>query len=298
MAYAGHRVHDLDDDEQTQQANYEEDAKVDDILGHLSNKLTQSVLSPPADRIGLVTPADGNNITVAQVEKVFECLKGRKIPDEEVRKLINRLVPFSKSIPGTNVYFKNEQKKLMSIIASPVYKDHPWTWFVTMSNADIFEEYIDRILYSDGNGIAVDGHTQLSRTERAALLRVNPALASRTFMLKQELLLDYIRNSKGLPLGPIEDIWVRVEFQRSWNAHLHYILSMRGSGNVGNLLDSENVSINIYSIISHRYTYYLPHASITKQFIYIDDSFITHYLISIRNLILFLLTPRCFLSLD
>ena len=187
MAYAGHRVHDLDDDEQTQQANYEEDAKVGDILGHLSNKLTQSVLSPPADRIGLVTLADGNNITVAQVEKVFECLKGRKIPDEEVRKLINRLVPFSKSIPGTNVYFKNEQKKLMSIIASPVYKDHPWTWFVTMSNADIFEEYIYRILYSDGNGIAVDGHTQLSRTERAALLRVNPALASRTFMLKQEL---------------------------------------------------------------------------------------------------------------
>ena len=83
MAYAGHRVHDLDDDEQTQQANYEEDAKVDDILGQLSNKLTQSILSPPADRIGLVTPADGNNITVAQVEKVFECLKGRKIPDEK-----------------------------------------------------------------------------------------------------------------------------------------------------------------------------------------------------------------------
>jgi hypothetical protein len=84
VAYAGHRVHDLDDDEQTQQANYEEDAKVDDI-GQLSNKLTtQSILSPPADRIGFVTPADGNNITVAQVEKVFECLKGRKIPDEEV----------------------------------------------------------------------------------------------------------------------------------------------------------------------------------------------------------------------
>ncbi len=42
MAYAGHRVHDLDDDEQTLQANYEEDAKVDDI-GQLSNKLTFGV---------------------------------------------------------------------------------------------------------------------------------------------------------------------------------------------------------------------------------------------------------------
>ena len=99
-----------------------------------------------------------SKLTVEQVQKVVDCLREKRIPDKEIQQLINRLVPFAKSLPGSNLFFKNEQKKLQSIIGSPVYKDSPWKWFVTMSNVDIYEEYIYRILYSDENGASDDSY--------------------------------------------------------------------------------------------------------------------------------------------
>ena len=217
----------------------------DDIeLGEADDTNTNNndAIDQRPNTINLPTANFGNEkLSIGQLEKVYECLKTRQITDREVQRLLSRLVPFSKSAPGTNAYFKNEQKKLQSILGSPLYQTNPWSWFVTMSNADIFEEYIYRILHSDSNGIASPGYEDLNRSQRAKLLRDHPAVAVRTFMMKQMLLLDYIMNSKSKPLGEVDDYWIRVEFQRSWNAHLHYLLSVRGRPGLGCLIDAENV---------------------------------------------------------
>ena len=181
-------------------------------------------------------------VTVGDIDVILNCLKTNTAAPARLMHLINRLVPFAKALPGTPLAFKNAQKQLHSVVASPLYKTagakKPWRWFVTFSNADIFEEYIFRMICSDGNGNVrtLEGEIlsgepgeeylrSLTRTKRARALRKNPALATRSFMIKQELIMKYIVEAEET-LGKIHDRWMRVEFQRSLNAHLHIILSV------------------------------------------------------------------------
>ncbi len=152
--------------------------------------------------------------------------------------LVNRLTPFSKAVPGTSLAFREERKRLYSIVGSPIYKGKPWRWFVTFSNSDIFEEYIYRIIFNDGNGNIKDdsgnilSHEEgerflknLSKEQRINLLRNHPAVATRTFMIKQDLIMKYIVKGDST-FGKLTDHWIRIEFQRSLNAHMHMILSV------------------------------------------------------------------------
>ena len=112
-----------------------------------------------------------------------------------------------------------------------------------MSNVHIFEDYLYRILFSDANSVCKERYESLTRIERARLLRDNPALASRTFMLKQTILLDYMIKSELF--GEIDAFWIRTEFQRSLNAHLHMLLSIRGAKTVSSIIDAEKVCLQI-----------------------------------------------------
>jgi len=196
----------------------------------------------------LTTDSTENNdktskkVTVGDIDVILNCLKTNTAAPASLMHLINRLVPFAKALPGTSLAFKNAQKQLHSVVASPLYKTpgakKPWRWFVTFSNADIFEEYIFRMICSDGNGnvrtlegeilsgeLGEEYLRLLTRTKRARALRKNPALATRSFMIKQELIMKYIIEAEET-LGKLYDRWIRVEFQRSLNAHLHIILSV------------------------------------------------------------------------
>jgi hypothetical protein len=86
--------------------------------------------------------------------------------------LVNRLTPFSRAVPGTSLAFREERKRLYSIVGSPIYQGKPWRWFVTFSNADIFEEYIYRMIFNDGNGNIVNESGEiLSGEEGESFLR-------------------------------------------------------------------------------------------------------------------------------
>jgi len=193
--------------------------------------------------------AEATNVTVQDIDTILSCLKLNTEAPARLMHLVNRLVPFAKAIPGTSLAFKNEKKQLHSIVASPLYNTEgdkkPWRWFVTFSNADLFEEYIFRMIFSDGNGnvINFDGVTLtgeaaeaflrgLTKVDRAKVLREHPALATRSYMIKQELIMKYIVDGDQACGGKVFDHWIRVEFQRSLNAHMHIILSVYDATNV------------------------------------------------------------------
>ena len=189
-------------------------------------------------------------MTVGDINSILSCLKNNTIAPKRLHRLVNRLVPFAKSIPGTSLAFKNEKKRLHSIVASPLYDGKPWRWFVTFSNADLFEEYLYRMICSDFNGEVKDEKGNiiygeagqdylraLDVPQRRKLLRDHPALAARSYVLKQDLIMKYIVGGDKT-FGHLEDSWIRVEFQRSLNAHLHIILSVRDEEHVEDLAKS------------------------------------------------------------
>ena len=201
----------------------------------------------PTDNLNAATEA--TNVTVQDIDTILSCLKLNTEAPARLMHLVNRLVPFAKAIPGTSLAFKNEKKQLHSIVASPLYNTQgdkkPWRWFVTFSNADLFEEYIFRMIFSDGNGniLNFDGVTLkgeaaeaflrgLTKVDRAKVLREHPALATRSYMIKQELIMKYIVDGDQACGGKVFDHWIRVEFQRSLNAHMHIILSVYDATNV------------------------------------------------------------------
>ena len=158
-------------------------------------------------------------------------------------------MPYAKAIPVTSLAFKQEKKQLYSIVASPLYQGKPWRWFVTFSNADIYEEYIYRMICSDYNGNVRDqsgkvlGKEQgefylrsLTKPQRQKMLRDHPGLATRSYMIKQELIMKYIVNANET-FGKPHDQWIRAEFQRSLNAHLHIILSVFDTEKIEKLVE-------------------------------------------------------------
>ena len=207
-------------------------------------------------------PVAANTVTVGDIENIVDSLKNNTLASERLMHLVNRLVPFAKSLPGTPLAFKNAKKELHSIVASPLYDKKPWRWFITFSNADLFEEYIFRMICSDGNGnvktlggVTLTGEEaeaylrSLTLAERTAQLRMHPALATRSYMIKQQLIMKYIVEAQEI-FGKVVDHWIRVEFQRSLNAHLHIILSVHDDSNLERLaLVGQRLSDDLASLL-------------------------------------------------
>ena len=190
---------------------------------------------------------ESSQITVGDINKIIDCLRNNTLAPARLMHLVNRLVPFAKSLPGTALAFKNERKQLHSRIASPIYEDKPWRWFITMSNADKFEEYLYRWIFNDGNGdvrdfdnnVLTGEHAesflrQLTKAQRTKALRDHPAMATRSFMIKQALIMKYII-IEDASFGRYHDHWARIEFQRSLSAHIHMLLSVYDDEGLGEL---------------------------------------------------------------
>jgi len=229
----------------------ESDGLVDPDVMSDSSAIDQT----PQPTSNLNAAVEANNVTVQDIDTILSCLKLNTDAPARLMHLVNRLVPFAKAIPGTSLAFKNEKKQLHSIVASPLYNTKgdkkPWRWFVTFSNADLFEEYIFRMIFSDGNGNVVNFDCEtltgeaaeaflrgLTKVDRAKVLREHPALATRSYMIKQELIMKYIVEGDQACGGKVFDHWIRVEFQRSLNAHMHIILSVYDDKKVEKMVEA------------------------------------------------------------
>jgi hypothetical protein len=141
----------------------------------------------------------------------------------DVQKLLNRLMPFSQSLPCTEVYMANQRKRLLALISSGVLADN-FTWFLTYGANDYnWPEVYDMIFKGPAPA--------LSKKERRKLLADNPLIATTHYFDRERLLWKHIIQGEGKPLGPISEYWKRRDgFQRgSWHSHTLLATSLAGA---------------------------------------------------------------------
>jgi hypothetical protein len=190
----------------------------------LAAKVPEKTSSEP------ITVADVKEIIVQAANEVLDENNGRQDDQTfqdlhtkavEVRlktkQLIDRLVPFSKELRGSPIYFALERKKLMSMLTSPaITTDGPWTWFTTFAAPEVYES----TLYEVASDAFIDPSQteatralvkQMDKSRRLEILKESPALSARLFHYKQEALWNKVILGHHQPLGPIGDWWRRVE---------------------------------------------------------------------------------------
>lgn len=184
----------------------------------------------------------GTELTVEAVKEFIENLKNDPIHGGittiEQRTLLNKLKPFAREIPGTELYFEKERKKLLAMISSPVTtSEGQWTWFFTEAQPDKYlVEIFDNAITSArlGVGITADSSQeerrarsdQLTAQQRTEILRDHPFLSARIHGLQQNAFWTYILNGEDKPLGEIIDYWLRAEFQQKGTPHWHSLISI------------------------------------------------------------------------
>ena len=74
------------------------------------------------------------------------------VSKEEIKILLQRLIPFSKEVKGSSMYFQRERRNLLSMISSPsTITDGEWRLFFTEAQASIYlPEIYDNVVTSAG----------------------------------------------------------------------------------------------------------------------------------------------------
>jgi hypothetical protein len=113
--------------------------EVNEMLQYLQDSDSQNVQHQLHDT-SLTTTEQKHSKSV--IENVDEHTK--------IRRLINRLVPYSEALKGSQTYIANERKKLLSMVSSPlITHEASWRWFLTCAPADVYDHKIFDILIDD-----------------------------------------------------------------------------------------------------------------------------------------------------
>jgi len=157
-----------------------------------------------------------NCLTVKDVVETLE-----KDSGENLQKLMKRLVPFAKTMPGTPIHIARERNHLYAMMASTNVTDEGcMSVFGTHAPCDRFNpEFYDIVTPPSMKG------RPLTATERATLLRSHPGLAARVFDARVTAMFENIYcgsnieydgkpgTSEAMPFGKVTDYWIRIEFQ-------------------------------------------------------------------------------------
>jgi hypothetical protein len=149
-------------------------------------------------------------------------------PTPSVKRLLQKLVPYSKDLPGSPTYFAWERKKLLSMLTSNVVlSEGSWRWFLTSSPAEVYDPYLYKIVaeHDDPQQDVI-----LSKSKRLEILRSHPALSCRLFDIKQDILWENVIMGKHNPLGKVTDYWRRTEFQFKGSPHEHCLVAVAKDG--------------------------------------------------------------------
>ena len=134
-----------------------------------------------------------------------------------VKKLVDRLVPFSQELRGSPIYFALERKKLLSMLTNPVVTTlGAWTWFASFAAPEVYECTLyevaeDAYICPQDTCLVKTFVRGLTKSQRLTILKESPALSARLFHLKQEAFWNTVLMGRSAPLGPIGDWWRRVE---------------------------------------------------------------------------------------
>lgn len=136
---------------------------------------------------------------------------------KQVKRLMQRLVPFPEHTPGTPMHMNFERLNMLAMITSSYILAYAqWRWFTTYS----FPDKQDSRIYENVIPMASDIVDWIEREDivrnyssstRAKLLRDHPALVARIFHEKQECIWKYVLMGSDHPIGYVLDYMRRVE---------------------------------------------------------------------------------------
>jgi hypothetical protein len=142
-------------------AKRQEQSIMEELTKKQSSNSNSSSSSRPmaADQSnGSKEPAVRRGLTKDQLMQLKSYLNTGSTDDSviskaEIKTLIQRLIPFSKEVKGSEMYFKREKRNLLSMISSPTtITDGEWRIFFTEAQASIYlPEIYDNIVTSAGN---------------------------------------------------------------------------------------------------------------------------------------------------
>lgn len=104
------------------------------------------------------TSIDTENINITMTQNNFQNIVDNDINtrnieninnEKEMQKLMQRLIPYAKSLQGTAPHIAHERSKLMAMIPSPIINDHGvWRYFFTTAPADLYENRLYEVIQS------------------------------------------------------------------------------------------------------------------------------------------------------
>jgi hypothetical protein len=174
----------------------------------------------------LAQHASANNlqrdITVRDLRELQEHTENgqkRNRFNKEMENLLKTIISHGKNMKTSFMYIKNERRKLLARLSSPVMSEP--VWFLTLSSADLYWPELWKAIYPEKSMAECKS---LPYEERQKALRDNPILACRMFRYRIDNILKYILKGDSHPVGYLVDWWFRVEFQNRGSLHVHAIL--------------------------------------------------------------------------
>jgi hypothetical protein len=196
----------------------------------------------------LVDRAGGEDdavLTVADAQNFLRALSAEPglrvqsyMESQRIRRLLERMQPYANELPGTELYFARERKKLMSMISSPVTTtEGQWAWFFTEAQPDLYAaEIYDNAVSSAGELTNLHWNApmqerqacsdKLTALQRSSVLRDHPFMSARIHSLQQAAFWSCVLCGEDKPLGEIMDFWCRVEFQMKGTPHWHCLINI------------------------------------------------------------------------
>jgi hypothetical protein len=183
--------------------------------------------------------------TVAEAKQMLSDLRTTDDPhaplgmsQAKLWSIVRKLQPYAQTVPGTELYFAQERRKLMAMISSPAtITSGQWTWFFTEAQADMHlaEIYDNAVTSFPATRAAAADLTwparqaycsNLSAELRESILRAHPFMSARVHALQQEAYWANVLQGENQPLGEITDYWLRAEFQMKGTPHWHSLINI------------------------------------------------------------------------
>ena len=143
------------------------------------------------------------------------------VTEERIKQLAQRLIPFSRNLPGTSLYFNYQKLNFTAMAQSPlILAKARWRYFLTFAYPDLYiSRLYEMILKSDDSqtdeqleAIVKD----LPLDDRKYLSSRNPALVLRLFCAKQNAIWKYIIMGQNKPYGDVTDFVTKKEVSKHY----------------------------------------------------------------------------------
>ena len=141
---------------------------------------------------------------------------------------------FLQNVRGSPAYCR----KLLSDLLAMIRQLGPFTFFLTLSAADLRWPDTIRVIASQFNvTLSNEDIANMSWEERCSWIRRNPVTAARQFDYRVQLFVKHVLGS-GL-LGDVIDYLYRVEFQQRGSPHIHMVIWIKDAPDFMTAADKE-----------------------------------------------------------